>query len=46
MPGITALGFKIIAKANENRKVSTTRFLRDFGAAAPAPVLGNTLLQA
>lgn len=43
IPGIKALGLNIPSKPNENRRVTATRFIRELGREAPAPVLGNTL---
>ncbi len=45
IPGTKALGLNIIAQANANRKVTTTRFVRELGSEAPRPVLGNTLFK-
>jgi superfamily I DNA/RNA helicase len=45
IPGNKALSLNIIAQANTNRRVTTTRFVRELGTDAPRPVLGNTLFR-
>ena len=42
IPGTKALNLNIRAKPNTNRKVVSTRFIRELGNEAP-PVIGSTL---
>lgn len=45
IPGTKAVKLNIPAKPNINRKVTSTRFIRDLGKEAPAPIIGGSLFK-
>jgi superfamily I DNA/RNA helicase len=44
MAGVDALKMGIAANPSKNKKVSSTRFINDFGRSAPQVVVGETII--